>query len=46
MLPTASHVLACELTFATLPGRERELTEQVGGNVYEAGFEALRKYLV
>ncbi len=29
-------------TFATPPGRERELTEQVGRNVYEAGFEALR----
>jgi NADPH:quinone reductase-like Zn-dependent oxidoreductase len=34
-----------ESTFATPPGRERELTEQVGRNVYEAGFEALRKYL-
>ena len=34
-----------ESTFATPPGRERELTEQVGRNVYEAGFEALRRYL-
>ena len=34
-----------ESTFATPKGRERELTEQVGRNVYEAGFEALRKYL-
>jgi uncharacterized protein YndB with AHSA1/START domain len=32
-------------TFATPPGRERELTEQVGRNVYEAGFAALAKYL-
>ena len=34
-----------ESTFATPPGRERELTEQVGRDVYEAGFEALRQYL-
>ena len=34
-----------ESTFATPPGRERELTEQVGRNVYEAGFEALRRHL-
>jgi NADPH:quinone reductase-like Zn-dependent oxidoreductase len=32
-------------TFATPPGRERELTEAVGGGVYEAGFAALREYL-
>src|SRR4030095_13908435 len=32
-------------TFATPAGREHELTEQVGCNVYEAGFEALRRYL-
>jgi NADPH:quinone reductase len=32
-------------TFATPPGRERELAEQVGRNVYEAGFEALRQHL-
>jgi NADPH2:quinone reductase len=32
-------------TFATPPGRERELTEQVGKNVYEAGFDALRRHL-
>ena len=32
-------------TFSTPKGRERELTEQVGRNVYEAGFEALRRYL-
>lgn len=32
-------------TFATPPGRERELTEQVGRNVYEAGFDALRRHL-
>lgn len=32
-------------TFATPAGREHELTEQVGRNVYEAGFEALRRYL-
>jgi NADPH:quinone reductase-like Zn-dependent oxidoreductase len=34
-----------ESTFATPKGRERELADQVGRNVYEAGFEALRKYL-
>jgi NADPH:quinone reductase-like Zn-dependent oxidoreductase len=34
-----------ESTFATPKGRERELAEQVGRNVYEAGFEALRGYL-
>jgi NADPH:quinone reductase len=32
-------------TFATPPGRERELAEQVGRNVYEAGFDALRRHL-
>ena len=32
-------------TFGTPPGRERELTEQVGRNVYEAGFDALRRHL-
>jgi hypothetical protein len=32
-------------TFATPPGRERELTEQVGRSVYEAGFDALRRHL-
>ena len=34
-----------ESTFATPPGRERELTENVGRNVYEAGFDALRRHL-
>lgn len=34
-----------ESTFSTPKGRERELTEQVGRNVYEAGFDALRTYL-
>jgi NADPH:quinone reductase-like Zn-dependent oxidoreductase len=34
-----------ESTFATPPGRDRELTENVGRNVYEAGFEALRRHL-
>jgi NADPH2:quinone reductase len=34
-----------ESTFSTPRGRERELAEQVGRNVYEAGFEALRKFL-
>src|SRR5262245_10807263 len=32
-------------TFATPPGRERELAESVGNGVYEAGFAALREYL-
>jgi NADPH:quinone reductase-like Zn-dependent oxidoreductase/uncharacterized protein YndB with AHSA1/START domain len=34
-----------ESTFATPPGRERELREMVATNVYEAGFENLRSYL-
>jgi len=32
-------------TFATPPGRERELVDAVGNGVYEAGFVALREYL-
>jgi NADPH2:quinone reductase len=32
-------------TFATPPGRERELADAVGTGVYEAGFAALRDYL-
>jgi len=32
-------------TFATPPGRERELADSVGNGVYEAGFAALRDYL-
>ena len=32
-------------TFATPPGRERELADAVGNGVYEAGFAALREYL-
>src|SRR5262245_639458 len=32
-------------TFATPPGRERELADSVGNGVYEAGFVALREYL-
>jgi NADPH2:quinone reductase len=32
-------------SFATPPGRERELAEAVGNGVYEAGFAALREYL-
>lgn len=32
-------------TFATPPGRERELAQAVGVGVYEAGFIALREYL-
>jgi NADPH:quinone reductase-like Zn-dependent oxidoreductase len=32
-------------TFATPPGRERELADAVGNGVYEAGFTALREYL-
>jgi NADPH2:quinone reductase len=32
-------------TFATPPGRERELAAAVGTGVYEAGFAALREYL-
>lgn len=34
-----------ESTFATPPGRERELREMVAGGVYEAGFENLRRHL-
>jgi hypothetical protein len=34
-----------ESTFATPPGRERELREMVASDVYEAGFENLRRYL-
>ncbi|MGH6622845.1 MAG: SRPBCC family protein, partial [Burkholderiaceae bacterium] len=34
-----------ESTFATPAGCERELTEQVGRNVYEGGFDALRRHL-
>ena len=34
-----------ESTFATPPGRERELSEMVAQGVYEAGFENLRRYL-
>ena len=34
-----------ESTFATPPGRERELREMVARDVYEAGFENLRRYL-
>ena len=34
-----------ESTFATPPGRERELREMVAQDVYEAGFENLRRYL-
>ncbi|HSV61675.1 MAG TPA: SRPBCC family protein [Variovorax sp.] len=34
-----------ESTFATPPGRERELRDMVAQGVYEAGFEALRRYL-
>ncbi|MBV8185698.1 MAG: SRPBCC family protein [Alphaproteobacteria bacterium] len=32
-------------TFDTPPGREAELADMVGRAVYEAGFEALRRYL-
>src|SRR5207245_509296 len=32
-------------TFETPPGREAELADMVGRGVYEAGFEALRRYL-
>jgi NADPH2:quinone reductase len=32
-------------TFDTPPGREAELADMVGRGVYEAGFEALRRYL-
>ena len=32
-------------TFATPPGRERELREMVARDVYEAGFENLRRHL-
>ncbi len=34
-----------ESTFATPPGRERELREMVAKGVYEAGFENLRRHL-
>ncbi|HEX2539792.1 MAG TPA: SRPBCC family protein [Caldimonas sp.] len=34
-----------ESTFATPPGRERELREMVASGVYEAGFENLRRHL-
>ncbi len=34
-----------ESTFATPPGRERELREMVATDVYEAGFENLRRHL-
>jgi NADPH:quinone reductase-like Zn-dependent oxidoreductase/uncharacterized protein YndB with AHSA1/START domain len=34
-----------ESTFATPPGRERELRDMVVQGVYEAGFEHLRRYL-
>jgi NADPH2:quinone reductase len=34
-----------ESTFATPPGRERELREMVAQGVYEAGFENLRRHL-
>jgi NADPH2:quinone reductase len=34
-----------ESTFATPPGRERELREMVASDVYEAGFENLRRHL-
>lgn len=34
-----------ESTFATPPGRERELRQMVAEGVYEAGFENLRRYL-
>jgi NADPH:quinone reductase-like Zn-dependent oxidoreductase len=34
-----------ESTFATPPGRERELREMVAKDVYEAGFENLRRHL-
>ncbi len=34
-----------ESTFATPPGRERELRDLVGQGVYEAGFENLRRHL-
>lgn len=34
-----------ESTFATPPGRERELHDMVAQGVYEAGFEALRRHL-
>ena len=34
-----------ESTFATPPGRERELAQMVARDVYEAGFANLRRYL-
>ena len=34
-----------ESTFTTPPGRERELREMVASDVYEAGFENLRRHL-
>jgi len=33
-----------ESSFATPPGRERELRDMVAQGVYEAGFENLRRY--
>jgi NADPH:quinone reductase-like Zn-dependent oxidoreductase len=35
-----------ESTFATPPGQERELREMVARDVYEAGFENLRRHLM
>ncbi|MEI8266313.1 MAG: SRPBCC family protein [Betaproteobacteria bacterium] len=35
-----------ESTFATPPGRERELRDMVAQGVYEAGFENLRRHLL
>ena len=35
-----------ESTFATPPGRERELSAMVARDVYEAGFENLRRHLL
>ena len=35
-----------ESTFATPPGQERELREMVAKDVYEAGFENLRRHLL
>ena len=34
-----------ESTFSTPPGRERELRDMVATDVYEAGFESLRRHL-
>ena len=33
-----------ESTFATLPGRERELTDSIGGGVFQGGFDALKRH--